>query len=96
MTYLITLGKNMNETEKIRQAQEDNPTEKLALEIFKFLVTKSELDTSIILASLSVVLATVSVEAGIEEEKAVYAFRKSYGHASRRFKRLFKPTGSTH
>lgn len=75
------------------EIKEDNPTEQLALEIFKFLVTKAELDTSIVLASMSIVLATVSVEAGIEEEKAVYAFRKSYGHASRRFKRLFKPAG---
>jgi hypothetical protein len=74
----------------------ENPTEQLAIEIFKFLVPKAELDISIILASLSMVLATVSVEAGIEEEKAVYAFRKSYGHASRRIKRLFKHEGKAH
>ena len=74
----------------------ENPTEQLAIEIFKFLVPKAELDTSIILASLSMVLATVSVEAGIEEEKAVYAFRKSYGPASRRMTRLFKHEGKAH
>lgn len=86
----------MSETDNIRQTQENNPTEQLALDIFKFLVPKAELNTSIILGSLSMVLATVSVEAGIEEEKAVYAFRKSYGHANRRFKRLFKREGKPH
>jgi hypothetical protein len=83
----------MNETDEIRKKQEENPSEKLALEIFKFLVPMADVDTSIILTALSITLATVSVEAGIEEEKAVYAFRKSYGHANRRFKRLLKPAG---
>ena len=86
----------MSETDNDLKLKENNPTEQLALDIFKFLVPKADLDTSIVLASLSIVLATVSVEAGIEEEKAVYAFRKSYGHASKRFKRLYKSAGRTH
>jgi hypothetical protein len=69
--------------------QLDQNTE-LAIEIFKFLTPKGDLDTSVILSALSMVLATVAVEAGMEEEKAVYAFRKSYGHAQRRLKNLIK------
>lgn len=86
----------MNETEAIKKKQDKNPSEKLALEIFKFLVPMADVDTTVVLSALSIVLATVAVEAGMEEEKAVYAFRKSYGHASRRFKRLFKPEGKAH
>jgi len=86
----------MNETESIKKKQDENPSEKLALEIFKFLVPMADVDTTVVLSALSIVLATVAVEAGMEEEKAVYAFRKSYGHASRRFKRLFKPEGKAH
>ena len=74
----------------------ENPSEQLALEIFKFLLPMENVDTSVILTALSIVLATVAVEAGIEEEKAVYNFKKSYGHASRRFKRLFKSEGMPH
>jgi len=36
------------------------------------------------------VLATMAVEMGIEEEKAIYAFRRSYGNAHRRLKQLIK------
>lgn len=74
----------------------ENPSEQLALAIFKFLVPMENVDTSVILSALSIVLATVAVEAGIEEEKAVYSFKKSYGHANRRFKRLFKSEGRPH
>lgn len=69
-----------------------HPAQKLAIEIFKFLAPKEEMDVSIILSALSLTLATVAVEAGIEEEKAVYAFRRSYGEAQRRLKRKIKPT----
>lgn len=67
-----------------------DPSEVLAVEIFQFLIPKATEDTTVILAALSMVLATVAVEAGMEEEKAVYAFRKSYGKASRRLKSLIK------
>lgn len=67
-----------------------DPARELAVEIFHFLETKSELDTSVILAALSMVLSAVAVEAGMEEEKAMYAFRKSYGHANNRLKKLMK------
>lgn len=70
--------------------QETDPSRKLAVEVLHFLQPKHDLDTQTILAALSMVLASVAVEAGMEEEKAVYAFRKSFGHAERRFKSLMK------
>ena len=69
---------------------EKDPARELAIEVFKFLAPKGNLDTSVILAGLSMVLATVAVEAGMDEEKAVYAFRKSYGNSKRRLKRVIK------
>lgn len=69
---------------------EQDPSRALAIEIFQFLAPKAEVDTSVILSALSMVLATVAVEAGMEEEKAMYAFRKSYNHAQRRLKQLMK------
>lgn len=69
---------------------EQDPSRKLAIEIFHFLTPKVDTDTTVILSALSMVLATVAVEAGMEEEKAVYAFRKSYGQAQRRLKTLMK------
>ena len=68
----------------------DDKSKQLAIEIFKLLVTKAETDTAVVLAALSMVLSTVAVEAGMEEEKAVYAFRKSFGTAGRRLKRFMK------
>ena len=67
---------------------EQDPSRQLAIEIFHFLTPRADLDTNVILSALSMVLATVAVEAGMEEEKAVYAFRKSFGHATRRLKSI--------
>jgi hypothetical protein len=67
-----------------------DPSRELAIEIFKFLAPKVDIDTSVILSALSMVLATVAVEAGMEEEKAVYAFRKSFGNSKRRLTRFIK------
>jgi len=67
-----------------------DPSKELAIEIFKYLAPKVELDTTVILSALSMVLATVAVEAGMEEEKAVYAFRKSFGNSKRRLTALVK------
>lgn len=67
-----------------------DPARELAVEIFKFIAPRAELNTDVILAGVSMVLATIAVEAGMEEEKAVYAFRKSYGNAQRRLKRFLK------
>jgi hypothetical protein len=69
---------------------EQDPSRQLAIEIFQYLAPKANVDTTVILSALSMVLATVAVEAGMEEEKAVYAFRKSYGQAQRRLKTLMK------
>jgi hypothetical protein len=70
----------------------EDPSRALAIEIFQYLAPKAELDTTIILSALSMVLATVAVEAGMEEEKAVYAFRKSYGNSKRRLKSIMRNT----
>jgi hypothetical protein len=75
---------------------EKDPARELAIEVFKFLAPMGNLDTSVILAGLSMVLATVAVEAGMEEEKAVYAFRKSYGNSKRRLKRIVKEAQNEH
>jgi hypothetical protein len=68
----------------------DDPTRDIAIEVFQMLATKANTDTAVILSAVSIVLATIAVEAGMEEEKAVYAFRKSYGNAQKRLKRLMK------
>ena len=68
----------------------EDPTRDIAVEVFQLLATKAETDTAVILSAVSIVLATIAVEAGMEEEKAVYAFRKSYGNAQRRIKRMMK------
>jgi len=68
----------------------EDPTRDIAIEVFQFLATKANTDTAVILSAVSMVLATIAVEAGMEEEKAVYAFRKSYGNAQRRIKRVMK------
>lgn len=68
----------------------EDPVKELAVEVFQFLLPKANVDTTIILSALSMVLATVAVESGMEEEKAVYAFRKSYGNSKRRRKQVIK------
>jgi hypothetical protein len=68
----------------------EDPTRDIAIEVFQMLATKAETDTAVILSAVSMVLATIAVEAGMEEEKAVYAFRKSYGNAQKRLKRMMK------
>jgi hypothetical protein len=68
----------------------EDPTRDVAIEVFQLLATKAETDTAVILSAVSMVLATIAVEAGLEEEKAVYAFRKSYNNAQRRLKRMMK------
>lgn len=69
---------------------EQDPSRELAVEIFKFLLPKADVDTQVVLSAVSMVLATIAAEAGMEEEKAVYAFRKSYGNAKRRLKQIIK------
>jgi hypothetical protein len=68
----------------------EDPTRDIAIEVFQLLATKANTDTAVILSAVSMVLATIAVEAGMEEEKAVYAFRKSYGNAQKRIKRMMK------
>jgi hypothetical protein len=70
--------------------KETDPSRIIALEIFNLLAPKADQEASVILAGVSMVLATMAVEMGIEEEKAIYAFRRSYGNAHRRLKKLIK------
>lgn len=68
----------------------EDPSREIAISILKMLSEKGGTDTVVILSALSMVLSTIAVEAGMEEEKAVYAFRKSYNNAQRRLKRMMK------
>jgi hypothetical protein len=68
----------------------EDPSREIAISIMKLLSEKGDTDTVVILTAVSMVLATIAVEAGLEEEKAVYAFRKSYNNAQRRLKRMMR------
>ena len=68
----------------------EDPSKDVAISIMRLLSEKGDTDTVVILTAVSMVLATIAVEAGLEEEKAVYAFRKSYNNAQRRLKRMMK------
>ena len=62
----------------------------LGLMLMEFLGTLENIPAPSMLAALSIVTATIACESGYDEEKAVYAFRKCYGEAKRRIKRLQK------
>jgi hypothetical protein len=68
----------------------EDPSREVAISILKLLSEQGGTDTVVILSAVSMVLATIAVEAGMEEEKAVYAFRKSYNNAQRRIKRMMR------
>ena len=68
----------------------EDPSREIAISIMKLLSEKGDTDTVVILTAVSMVLATIAVEAGLEEEKAVYAFRKSYNNAQKRLKRMMR------
>jgi len=71
-------------------AEEKDPSRQIALEIFQLLTPKAEVDANIILAAVAMVLSTIAVEMGMEEEKAVYAFTRSFRNAKSRLKKLVK------
>ena len=62
----------------------------LGVMLMEFLGTLEHKQAPSMLAALSIVTATIACESGYDEEKAVYAFRKCYGEAQRRVKRLKK------
>lgn len=68
----------------------EDPSRKIALEIFHLLAPKADVETNTILAAVSMVLSTIAVEMGMEEEKAVYAFTKSFRHAKSRLKNIVR------
>jgi hypothetical protein len=72
-----------------------DPSQKLAVQIYKTIAESGELDVSTIMAGLGVVMSTIIVEIGMPEEKAVYAFRKSLAAAERRAKNR-PPTPQVH
>jgi hypothetical protein len=62
----------------------------LVLEIFDFIKSKQDEDVNMILTALTVVVSTIAVETMVEEEKAVYTFRKLYRKAESRMKSYLK------
>jgi len=68
--------------------KEQDPSKLIALEIFQLLAPKADTDVNVILSAVSMVLSTISAEVGMEEEKAVYAFTKSFRHAKSRIKNI--------
>lgn len=71
-------------------SEEKDPSRQIALEIFQLLTPKAEVDANVILAAVAMVLSTIAVEMGMEEEKAVYAFTRSFRNAKSRLKKLVK------
>jgi DNA-binding XRE family transcriptional regulator len=71
-------------------AEKSDPSLELAVEIFKVLKTRPNADVKDIMASVSLVLTTIAVETGMEEEKAVYAFTKSFRSSKSRLKNLVR------
>ena len=86
---MIPVGE-MAELALAEKKKEVDPARVMAIEVFKLLATNASADTKDVLNAVAMVLATIAVEMGMEEEKAVYAFRKSYGNAKRRLKRVMK------
>jgi hypothetical protein len=70
--------------------EKNDPSLELAVEIFKVLKTRPDADVKDIMASVSLVLTTIAVETGMEEEKAVYAFTKSFRSSKSRLKNLLR------
>ncbi len=68
----------------------NSPSRDIALEIFQILSPKANVETKVILSAVSMVLSTIAVEMGMDEEKAVYAFTRSYRNAKARHKDLVK------
>lgn len=64
-----------------------DPSQKLAVEIYKTIAESGELDVGVVMAGLGVVMSTIIAEIEMPEEKAVYAFRKSLAAGRRRVKR---------
>jgi ABC-type Fe3+ transport system permease subunit len=60
----------------------------LAVKIYKTIAESGELDVSVVMAGLGVVMSTIITEIDMPEEKAVYAFRKSLAAAKRRAKAM--------
>ena len=85
----------MSEMDKLMNSALDekmksDPSRQIALEIYHLLAPKAEVEATVIMAAVSMVLSTIAVEMGMEEEKAVYAFTRSFRNAKSRLKKLVK------
>ena len=76
--------------ESALQEKLKDPSREIALEIFHLLAPKADVEATVIMAAVSMVLSTIAVEMGMEEEKAVYAFTRSFRNAKSRLKKLIK------
>jgi predicted RNA binding protein with dsRBD fold (UPF0201 family) len=70
--------------------EQENKVDALVLEIFDFIKAKENEDVNMILTALTIVVSTIAVETMVEEEKAVYTFRKLYRKAEGRMKSYLK------
>lgn len=70
--------------------EKNDPALEMAVEIFKLIKTKSDADVRDIMAAVSMVLTTIAAESGMEEEKAVYAFTKSFRNSKSRLKNIVR------
>jgi predicted RNA binding protein with dsRBD fold (UPF0201 family) len=70
--------------------EQENKVDALVLEIFDFIKAKENEDVNMILTALTIVVSTIAVETMVEEEKAVYTFRKLYRKAESRMKSYLK------
>jgi hypothetical protein len=70
--------------------EQENKIDALVLEIFDFIKAKENEDVNMILTALTIVVSTIAVETMVEEEKAVYTFRKLYRKAESRMKSYLK------
>jgi len=71
---------------------EKDPSHELALQIYKTIAASGQLDVSVVMAALGVVMSTIIVEIEMPEEKAIYAFGKSLAAAKRRAKAFASQT----
>jgi hypothetical protein len=85
---MAEMDKLMNSA--LDEKMKNDPSRQIALEIFHLLAPKAEVEANVIMAAVSMVLSTIAVEMGMEEEKAVYAFTRSFRNAKSRLKKLVK------
>jgi hypothetical protein len=79
---------DVNYTRKNMNQPKVDPAKLLAIELFKQIAPRMDMNINEILAGVCIVLSTIAAEAGMTEEKAVYAFTKSFRQAQQRVKKV--------